>query len=536
MSPDSRHGTGSQAPEGTQYYLSPNGDDNADGKTLQTAWKTFHHAQYVLREGDTLSARGGNYPDTCFFPPAGTKEHPITIRAYKNETPIITGHACWNLFFAIYHDWVNISGLSFDNTSDDNGIIYLRNAHHVTFRKNKFTNNHGATDILLTSSSDVVIGNNEFDTTGNPSGEGTGDNIYVAGSTRVLIEHNTMKHAGHAAIDVINDGDAISAFNVIRANVIEQYWGGGIYVTRGSHDNLVDGNRIEHAGEGCTYPKAGLQIASAHNIIRYNVVNKTSSHPLADNGIALYAYTFSGIRQDATDNRIYNNVVYGAGHAALYIWVADTSVLTRNRVLNNIFYRDKTAGPQEPYWPPGNYYLGFELYHAVQKWQAFPNNNYFYNNLILHADASGDHPGIPIIYYDTQRLALSLKQAQQNYPDFFFGDIERDPMFEDAPAGNFQLKTESPAIGAGADLTTTTAAGQNTSQVGVHDASFFSDGFGVMPGDLIRIGANQPVRIKSIDYNSNLITLEQPVSFKSGDPVNLALGRSTHPDMGAIPQ
>lgn len=521
--------------KGNQYYLSPAGNDGADGKTSRTAWKTFHHAQFVLGPGDILLVRGGLYPDTCFFPQGGTDDRPIVISAYPGETPIITGRACWGLFFAIYHDWITIVGLTFQDTSGDNAIVYLRNARHVVLRNNTFKNNRGATDLLVTVSSDVTIDGNDFDVTGDPSGEGAGDNIYVAGSSHVLIQHNNLGHAGHAAIDVINDSGTVSAFNVIRDNTIDQYWGGGIYITRGSHNNLVERNRIRHAGEGCSYPKAGLQIAAAQNIIRYNIIDKTSTRPLPDNGIALHAYTFSGIHEDATDNRIYNNVVYGAGRCALYVWVADTCVVTCNKILNNIFYRNRTAGAQEQFWPAGNYYLGFELYHAATKWRSFPNGNYFLNNLIIHADGSGDHSGTRVIYYDADQSSMSLKQVQDRYPEFFSGNIELNPMFKDAENGDFELRPGSPAISGGADLTVTAGAKQNTTEVPVEDAEFFFDGYGFVPGDLIRIGVNRPARIECVDYKRNIITVARPVSFEAREAVNLAGSGSRRPDIGAIP-
>ena len=67
------------------------------------------------------------------------------------------------------------------------------------------------------------------------------------------------------------------------------------------------------------------------------------------------------------------------------------------------------------------------------------------------------------------------------------------------------------------------------------DASFFYDGYQVTCGDAVRIGDGAPVRIKAVNYQTNLLTVEGLVTFHAGDAVNLAIGSSKHPDIGAVP-
>src|SRR5690242_12046135 len=82
---------------GTTYYLSPNGDNNNNGTSPSTPWKTLKKAAGVLQAGDSLLMMGGTYVSTgntdFFFSPthSGTATNPITIKAYNNEVPIITG-------------------------------------------------------------------------------------------------------------------------------------------------------------------------------------------------------------------------------------------------------------------------------------------------------------------------------------------------------------------------------------------------------------------------------------------------------------
>jgi hypothetical protein len=57
------------------------------------------------------------------------------------------------------------------------------------------------------------------------------------------------------------------------------------------------------------------------------------------------------------------------------------------------------------------------------------------------------------------------------------------------------------------------------------------DGFGIVDGDLIRIGPNAAVEIKSVDYDRNQITLKKAQSWTSGTPVFLNYNGAA-PDIG----
>ena len=45
------------------YYVSPDGDDWSDGESPSTAWRTISRANTVMRAGDTVYIRGGEYLD-----------------------------------------------------------------------------------------------------------------------------------------------------------------------------------------------------------------------------------------------------------------------------------------------------------------------------------------------------------------------------------------------------------------------------------------------------------------------------------------
>jgi hypothetical protein len=94
------------------------------------------------------------------------------------------------------------------------------------------------------------------------------------------------------------------------------------------------------------------------------------------------------------------------------------------------------------------------------------------------------------------------------------------------------LKPESPAIDAGRFLTYTTEPGEG-GDVPVQDASWFCDGFGMVEGDLVQIGRNPPVRIRKIDYDKNVISVERELLWERGDGVSPPY-RGKAPDIGAF--
>jgi len=66
------------------------GDDANDGSESKP-WKTINHALPHLAPGDTLCLREGVYFENVYCAVAGTREKPITIRAYPGERAIIDG-------------------------------------------------------------------------------------------------------------------------------------------------------------------------------------------------------------------------------------------------------------------------------------------------------------------------------------------------------------------------------------------------------------------------------------------------------------
>jgi hypothetical protein len=163
---------------------------------------------------------------------------------------------------------------------------------------------------------------------------------------------------------------------------------------------------------------------------------------------------------------------------------------------NNIFYKNAQT-----------IFLGFPDYKTK-------NRNCFFNNVML-----GTAPGQQLIRLD-RGDDYTLAEAQAQLPDLYKGNIESNPMLVDEAGDDFRLREGSPCIDQGADLTRTADAGTGT-EVVVDDALYFCDGFGMIQGDEVVIGANRPARITNVDYEKNLLTLDRAISWEKGDRVNL---------------
>jgi len=73
------------------FYLSPNGDDSADGLSVATAWRSLPRALTALRPGDTLYLKGGRYAASGALTARGEAAAPVCIRGRGREPAVIAG-------------------------------------------------------------------------------------------------------------------------------------------------------------------------------------------------------------------------------------------------------------------------------------------------------------------------------------------------------------------------------------------------------------------------------------------------------------
>ena len=526
----------------TVYYIDPVNGDDATGEpdNIDKPYKRLKiQFRYTVKPGDTFYLRGGVY-NNDFFQPAnnGTEENPITVTNYPGEIPIFSGPGAYGVIINLHgRKHYLVEGVYFENTQGDTTIKIGMDAEYNVIRDCHFKTHIWGNMITLEMAQYNLIDNCTFDTVGSPENEGTASHIMIKGGHHNLIQNNHLVRAGHSSILVEQyTGDYEPPYqNVIRNNVIEQHWGTGVSLGLRAHDTLVEGNEIYYCGEGVPeHEKSSVHIRSDNNILRNNVTAFTgATTPKKHYGIEMEAYRF-GVQQNCRNNRFYNNIVYKSGNAGIFVTQRTDCSLTNNKVMNNIIYHNKVGG-SDPYWSTSS--IVFDVYHAYEgyKWESFANNNYFYNNIMLHADAEGDEPHhLPFVYYNgSPSFTKTVAQTGASFPQAFYDNLEENPEFINPDDKIFHLKPESPAIDQGAFLTQTVVEGIDTVNVVVEDALFFCDGYGIIDADLVKIGPNPPVRITSVDYENNTLIVETPVSFSIGFPVSLPY-YGDGPDIGAF--
>lgn len=114
--------------------------------------------------------------------------------------------------------------------------------------------------------------------------------------------------------------------------------------------------------------------------------------------------------------------------------------------------------------------------------------------------------------------ARGYELHSQETPDIQFVNAPAYPVGDFADF-DFNLKDTSPAKNAGTHLTHVLVTDSGTT-VKVFDAEVFCDGYGVIPGDLILIGGNSPVRVVSVVDRETLV-IDRAISWTKDDPVTL---------------
>lgn len=76
---------------GNAYYVSNSGNDNNNGTSLSTPFRTIQKAATLAQAGDTVFIREGVYRETVTPANSGTQNNPIVYKNYNNETVTIKG-------------------------------------------------------------------------------------------------------------------------------------------------------------------------------------------------------------------------------------------------------------------------------------------------------------------------------------------------------------------------------------------------------------------------------------------------------------
>ena len=251
----------------------------------------------------------------------------------------------------------------------------------------------------------------------------------------------------------------------IRDNVIEQHYGGGIYLVPSAHHNLLEGNVITNCGETTTFGKPGIQVSGSNNSIRKNVIYNPESQP-----ITMEAQVVIGTPFSADNNFIYNNTIYNCWYGfGLLVKnnISPECSAEGNLIANNIFFG-----------ATGNYEgrqtaMAFYLYdaNADHNWcdpdipQCLPygthwGGNAMLNNCIRRSDLGADDATLISWARDADYgggwVGWDLAQVQATDPVAWGGNIGSNPVLRSESPETFgltngwwQIQETSPCVNAG---------------------------------------------------------------------------------------
>jgi hypothetical protein len=291
------------------YYVSPDGDDRNDGRTISTPFRTIEKAAAVVRPGDVVLLRGGvyyEYNTADSWRRSGEEGAPITFGSYPGERAIVDGsqveRPAWSknpsapeLVRIVGLDWYVFDGITFRNSAGRG--LALEGSHHVV-RNVVSHSNHG-------------------------------DGVYIAGDENLV--EDTVSYDNFSRS---NGGESADGFNVdhgsgnvLRRVLAYENSDDGIDIWA-STDTLVERSASFRNGRGTVGNGMGFKLGrngiSSGNVVRFNVAFSNRAHNFTDNG--------------AGGLEIYNNTSFDAGGFGFA--VRGRPGIERSLVANNISFRD----------------------------------------------------------------------------------------------------------------------------------------------------------------------------------------------------
>jgi hypothetical protein len=499
--------------QAAEYFIAPGGNDSKGDGSRENPWKSLAKADGYLGPGDTFYCLGGIYTDESdrlVTGSDGTETAPITVRNYPDETPVFRSQPSGNRILEIRHDHWIIEGLRFVHSNPSKKEVSQFMWSHSGASHNIFRNLI-VEGIKLTSGDhagrfsfgtiwrhDSGDHNSWYDNslskagdTNDPHGN-SGALMTINGGNYNRVFNNDLSYGVHHILSMAG------SFNEYYGNTVTHAMGYGV-VLFGAH-NIAERNIISGCDEDpLEYVKGPLYFRGSHCIARYNV-----GYDSEQGGIY---HTISG-----DQNLVYNNVIWNVGN--LGIKAAHGS---NNQYINNVL---------------GKTMQNVSLCHADSHsafapiYQYAGCDNYFHNNWVVAHDQTDWLDDSQCGYYKPPGYDFKKISEMDSTNDKWSGNIVlySDPYFQNPDAGDFRITDiNSSLVDKGRDHAMATGSGSNSTVLTVDNADFFWFSAPSDAGDQIIINAD-PDRIRTIiaiDYTSNTLTLDLPVTWNHGDSVNV---------------
>jgi hypothetical protein len=515
-------------------FVSTSGSDANPGDAPGRALRTIAAASQKAAAGDVVQIMAGRYQEPIKPVKSGAAGKPIIYRSHGTSPAILTHDDVGGLAHAIdingksyiVVDGIDVDGVARRPNARVHHFATITNSSNVVIRRGRFRYAEGWHGIAVEGGAKVTIEDNEIDfvgifDNGDATNSDIGDAVVIGktnpGTQQVLVRRNRVRHAGHNLLALYGRNCVIETndFNNSWRDVLGGDKGGRIASLMGSN-NLFQLNYVTGAGASSDASTNTLmKVEGSQNVARNNVLT-------FGNGEGITTST----RMDQTTAkqlRIYGNTIYRIGGAAwrLETFAADLSMG------DNVFLNNLVVDPRQN---PASPNVGHDLVFKVALANAGPTaRSLVLGNLISSAAAP---PKAMLFGFEG---LLDLSAAETLYPQFFDGNLaERSLFVKSNPAvfTDFALASGSPAIDRGRYLTTVVGTGRGQ-QVKVRDSRFFTNGYNLVPGDLVQLqGSTQRARVTQVDHSTGTLRVDRALDFADGRGIALAYERSG-PDVGA---
>ncbi|MFL5966271.1 MAG: OmpL47-type beta-barrel domain-containing protein, partial [Gaiellaceae bacterium] len=198
-----------------------------------------------VNPGQTIEVASGIYPETVTVPTSATEAAPIRFRTAPGASVLVTGGA--NGFTISNKSWISVNGFSISNTAGPG--ISVQNSSDITITNNHVidagepVSGHAKSGIFLNTVRDSIV-------SGNTTDHNSSYGIYLAGSTRNDISHNTtFSNAQEFQRAAAGIRLYSSTQNTVERNITHDNEDSGIESFTNSNDNLIVNNVSYNNGD-----------------------------------------------------------------------------------------------------------------------------------------------------------------------------------------------------------------------------------------------------------------------------------------------
>jgi len=570
------------------YYVSSStGNDGNDGLTSQTAVKTLKKISgFPFLPGDSiLLKRGDKWNEKLKCQKSGSPGKPIMVDAYGiGKKPRITGATTIDP-----NAWKQVgdTDIYYITTGRPYGVfedgVKIIDDNRYNIPDGKKTQGNST---LTGSGGDWYFELLTFRLYYKPTSGVPGDHtvqystqsagIYISEKSYIEIRNINISYVGGTAIHV-NASDHITVDNCDISYTFEK----GISFRNSRGYCIATNNTIAHVGDGIYWMEynTGPNLAANNTISYCNYVvggsqyNNNDGHAIGmqngdrfvvrDNTVsytnmpAILMWVGSG--QTGKDCVIKGNVVL-AGNKKTYLksyygigigWHStDADALSGSKLYGNIIKKSNGGFKLFSSHSPGAKVFNNTIYDCGEGFRFKKADNWILkNNLVANTH---DYQ----IYQENSLVGTgNVFTHNLYYPDIpkgwkYRGDILpsfnawrttakqddnsiiADPHLNSPASEDFNLKPISPAVDAGAWLTTITSSSGFGTSFQVDDGTYFYDGYNI-PGESGEIIKTQSGQIATIvEVSGNKITVNKPIRWTFGEGLALNYDGSS-PDIGA---